>query len=589
MSNVDMNYRLFGLLTRIRQLMAPFQGCGQVNAWLEELDRQMERIGSRRFRVAVVGEFKRGKSSLINTLLQREILPADVLPTTATFNRVVFGNKPRAWLRMKDGTEEEAPIDELARHITKLSGESLAKARLIDEAVVEFPSMFCYDGRELIDTPGLNDNEEMTAVTVSRLREIDLAIVTVAAPYPFSETEAELIARLLETASICQVLFAVTMIDRVEEEDREKLLNAVSERIRKGVYARLSARHAEDEPVFDKYRALLNRPLIYPLSSSLAQKALRLQDVEMYRQSGYTRFTDELPAILLKSQMESLRESVLLAAEQMLNSFMNWLSSCPDEIRQKTESIRALKRSFGAGMYALLGREMTLWKAVSYPDLVQRETEQTEAWLLEARKEAPEGERERMAWLLEFLPALYRRLSADMERARDSLVPRLIGICRDLWDKPFYPEGTGDTATDGPAAALADTIRAASPEALIQSAFETREDGSGDRVLFWWHQPPFPARADSEAFFESLVRAALRSAEISAEKEEEAIRAALEEIHARHREIVQRAVMDCFRQLNEAEQNLNGLLKKAADKGAAAPLQKLILECRELRGTIGEE
>ena len=81
---------------------------------------------------------------------------------------------------------------------------------------------------------------------------------------------------------------------------------------------------------------------------------------------------------------------------------------------------------------------------------------------------------------------------------------------------------------------------------------------------------------------EAARRAAVR-------KEEEAIRAVLGEIQARHRDIVQSVVMDCFRQLNEAEQGLLDQLEKAADESAAAQIHRLIRECRELRGTNGEE
>ena len=67
---------------------------------IAELDSLLDKLGNRQYTVAVVGEFKRGKSSLINALLGMNILPADVLPTTATINRVVYSEKPYAILRM---------------------------------------------------------------------------------------------------------------------------------------------------------------------------------------------------------------------------------------------------------------------------------------------------------------------------------------------------------------------------------------------------------------------------------------------------------------------------------------------------------
>lgn len=54
-----------------------------------------DQLASQTYRVAVIGEFKRGKSSLINALLRSSILPTDILPITAAINRVVYGEKAR--------------------------------------------------------------------------------------------------------------------------------------------------------------------------------------------------------------------------------------------------------------------------------------------------------------------------------------------------------------------------------------------------------------------------------------------------------------------------------------------------------------
>ena len=70
---------------------------------LEETGRQDARLGeirdvivSHHFSAAVVGEFKKGKSSLINALLGQKVLPSDTRPTTATLNRITYGSAPGA-------------------------------------------------------------------------------------------------------------------------------------------------------------------------------------------------------------------------------------------------------------------------------------------------------------------------------------------------------------------------------------------------------------------------------------------------------------------------------------------------------------
>jgi ribosome biogenesis GTPase A len=67
----------------------------------QRCDELVERAESEVFRIAVVGEFKRGKSTLINALLGQEVLPSDVLPCSATLNRVVYGLQPLVRLRLR--------------------------------------------------------------------------------------------------------------------------------------------------------------------------------------------------------------------------------------------------------------------------------------------------------------------------------------------------------------------------------------------------------------------------------------------------------------------------------------------------------
>ena len=141
--------------------------------WKQRITDIQQQIQVRKFRIAVVGEFNRGKSSFINVLLGKRILPEDVLASTATINRVTYGDKPRAYLVMKhDGQRSrEIPVEDLSSYITKLTESSVKAASEIDEAVVEYPTMFCYNDVDLIDTPGMNDMEDMNALTVSRDRK----------------------------------------------------------------------------------------------------------------------------------------------------------------------------------------------------------------------------------------------------------------------------------------------------------------------------------------------------------------------------------------------------------------------------------
>ena len=67
----------------------------------------------------MLGEFKRGKSTLINALLGREILPTAVVPLTSVVTAIGAGDRDRLRVRYADGGEQERPVAELADYVTE--------------------------------------------------------------------------------------------------------------------------------------------------------------------------------------------------------------------------------------------------------------------------------------------------------------------------------------------------------------------------------------------------------------------------------------------------------------------------------------
>ena len=121
-------FRAFEYLIRLGQLWEGMEELPGVKKILQKLQEEQALIRSRKFRVAVVGEFRRGKTTFINALLGKEILPVDALPTTATLNRITYGSVPKAYLCWKDGGREEIGIEELSRYVTKLTEASAETA-----------------------------------------------------------------------------------------------------------------------------------------------------------------------------------------------------------------------------------------------------------------------------------------------------------------------------------------------------------------------------------------------------------------------------------------------------------------------------
>lgn len=266
-----------------------------------------ERTESRRFTVAVVGDFKRGKSTFINALLGRAILPADVLPTTATINRVTYGLRSGVEVVYRDGRPPQTvQLGELAAFVTKLSETSRDVASTVKEAVIRYPLHFCKNDVDLVDTPGLGDEAVMTQVTMSLLPEVDLAIFVILATSPFSASEGAFLRQLLDSG-VSRVVYVVGAIDRLRNpSDATRVLEDVRRRVERQVHELADSRHP---PGSREHRAFLQRhgtAVVYGVSALDALEARLERDPARLERSGMPAFETALEQTLTASDAMGL-------------------------------------------------------------------------------------------------------------------------------------------------------------------------------------------------------------------------------------------------------------------------------------------
>ena len=203
----SIEYRLHEYLVQMQEMLSILEFDQSL---LDCIQDCKELIKNKQYTVAVMGEFKRGKSSLINALLGARILPADATPTTATINRITYGPEPGAVIAFRNGTSREISIGELEDYVTKKTADGEAQALQIREATVYFPTVICQNHIDIIDTPGLNDDPRMTRITIEMIEHADAVIVPIHARAPFSETEKKFVCQLIESESIQNLVFVVT-------------------------------------------------------------------------------------------------------------------------------------------------------------------------------------------------------------------------------------------------------------------------------------------------------------------------------------------------------------------------------------------
>lgn len=278
---------------------------GALSAALEELavlgtdqDREQiaalrDRLDAARLRVLVAGEAKRGKSTLINALLGRAVLPAGVTPLTAVATTVRYGDDPHAEVRFTDGHEEKQPLTALPDLVTERGNPG--NKRHVAAVTVYLDAPVLTNGVELVDTPGTGSVFAWdTAAAHEALETMDAAVLVLTADPPVSAAERDLYAKVngLSVATF-------TVLNKADHLDAAGLAEAVE--FTRQVLAQ-AARGAGTP----------NR--IYPVS---ARAALDGGD------PGFAAFAADFTAYLASRRESDLRASAVMRARRIAQSLLD--------------------------------------------------------------------------------------------------------------------------------------------------------------------------------------------------------------------------------------------------------------------------
>jgi Dynamin family len=160
-----------------------------------DLAKVQTRLDSQTFRVAIVGDFSRGKSTLLNALLGEKIQPVRAIPCSGTVTVLRYGATKRVIARYRDGREEEIPFEQyqekasISEEAALSNQEDELNSDLL-ELVLEHPGLaLCQQGVELVDSPGLNERSDRTLLTQELLKNVDAVIFLAHALQPLAEGE----------------------------------------------------------------------------------------------------------------------------------------------------------------------------------------------------------------------------------------------------------------------------------------------------------------------------------------------------------------------------------------------------------------
>jgi hypothetical protein len=185
------------------------------------------RLVQGRFQLAVLGQFKRGKSSLLNALLGEPLLPTGILPLTAIPTRLRHGPERRLRVVRHNGQREIqcGSLELLAQTLmqTVTERQNPGNRLRIAEVEVEHPSALLARGVEVLDTPGIGSTVlHNTEAARGLLPVCDGALFILSPDPPITEVEVQFLRAVKD--AVARVIFVVTKADTLAPSERHEIL-----------------------------------------------------------------------------------------------------------------------------------------------------------------------------------------------------------------------------------------------------------------------------------------------------------------------------------------------------------------------------
>lgn len=184
------------------------------------------------FTLVILGEFKRGKSTIINALLGKQLAPINVTPETYTINEISFGHVQSVEAILENGQRVPLVLEDITRENLerrmKLFPAKISSVQIKDNAPI-------LKNIRIVDTPGLSDLESLDKQVQEYIVNADAIMYAASCLLPFSETEQIFLASHVQPQRFGMLYVLVNMIDALNSQgDVDKIMRrfkGIAERI----------------------------------------------------------------------------------------------------------------------------------------------------------------------------------------------------------------------------------------------------------------------------------------------------------------------------------------------------------------------
>lgn len=283
---------LIGCIDRLSSVSSS-RGDDKIHENLQEIS---EKLAGNHFHLVVLGQFKRGKSTFINSLLGEKVLPTAVVPLTSIVTLIKHGEREAIEVVFINGQRKTISRDQLADYVTERGNPSNEKS--VKHVEVSYPSDYLKDGVFIIDTPGVGSTfENNTEITYNYLPKVDAALFLLAVDPPISQSEITFLKDVKQYVE--KIFFIQNKIDYMDEEECQESM-VFSEQV------------IEETIGSDNIR-------IHPLSAKLALEGKQTNSKKRLKESRLPEFDKVLGDFLLKEKGKTVLCSALNNTRKLLS------------------------------------------------------------------------------------------------------------------------------------------------------------------------------------------------------------------------------------------------------------------------------
>lgn len=297
--------------------------------------------------IGVFGQVKRGKSTLVNAMIGREVSATGMKPKTAVPVTVEYSPEESGLIVLADGSMSIASIEEAIEATTQQDRSNRIKNSLplVDRVVIRLPLEWLQSGVKVVDTPGLSDpglTDVYENYALAELSRVGAAIFVVSYPPGPEQHETALIASLA-SKGLAKIFFVINAYSDVwkQKGSREEMAEYLEE-ILDGAVPPDSDLHADDRRVF-------------VMNLKLATEGVESSSAKKLAESGFEAFRQELEEFLATGALQRVTEGAgkrLLRAAAVIEGTLRERSSAikdPQRAKQIREELQvSIKQSSDA-------------------------------------------------------------------------------------------------------------------------------------------------------------------------------------------------------------------------------------------------